>query len=129
MGKGDGLGTFRDGGVHHTLVLVVIGGDYLAEGFKAAAVRHGDALEVHGVVKRCLEFLRLEIQGVHHLLGFPHCKFRGGCLKHVLGIFRAEAENLLSVHNCLAKAIGNLGNAFLRPFVADRVEVYASGYT
>ena len=128
MGKTHKLGAFRDGGVHHALVLVVIGGDNFTEGRKPAAFCYWDAAKVHGVVQGCLEALRLEVKRIHHLLGVPHGKFRRRCLEDVPRVFRGETENLLTVHHGLAKSIGNLGNSFLCAFMADRIEIHAPPY-
>ena len=128
MGEAHKLGAFRDGGIHHALVLIVISGDNLSERGEPAALGDGDAGKVHGVVQGSLEALGLEVQRIHHLLGVTHGKFGGGCLENVPGILGAEAENLLSVHHGLAKAISKLGYSFFRPFMADGIEIHAPGY-
>ena len=92
---------------------------------EAAAFGDGDALQVHGIVGRCLEALRLEVQRVHHLLGLGHTQVRGGCLEHVPGIAGGEAQHLLSVHYGFSKAEGQLGDAFIGLLVADGVEIDA----
>ena len=33
-------------------------------------------LEIYGIVKRCLEFVGLKVEGVHHLLGVAHSEGR-----------------------------------------------------
>ena len=126
MGEGDGLGTLGEGRIHHALVFVVVGGAHFLERGKTVAVAYLDAFQVHGIVHGGFEFFRLQVQGVHLLLGFPHAKFRGRCLQHMLGIGRGETEHLVAIDHGFSQAVGQLYNAFLRFFVADGIEIHAA---
>ena len=126
--EGHELGTLGEGRVGDALVLVIVSGTDFSEGLELAAVHDGDAFQVHGVVHGGLELFGGQVQGVHHLLGFAQGEVRGGCLQHVLGVGGGEAQDLLSVHDGLAQAVGQLDDAFLGLFIADGIEVHAAGH-
>ena len=128
MGEGDELRALRDRGIHHPHVLVVIGGDHLAESTERPAVRDRDAFQVDGVVHRCLELVRLEVQGEHRLLRLAHHQLGRGGLQDIARILRREAQHLVAVHDGLAQAEGDLGHAVFRLLVTQRVEVHRTGH-
>ena len=127
MRKSDDLGAFGVWRADELAGLVVEGRGYVFDVAEAAGIHYVDALEVYRVVQRGLEFLRIEVQGEHRVLGLLEGEGRRGGLQYVVRVARREAQHLFAVHDCLAQAVGDLGYAFLRLFVAYGVEVQRTG--
>ena len=126
--EGDEFRAGRSRRIHHALVLVVIGGDHAGEVAERAAVRDRDAVQVDRVVDAGLELIRLKIKRIHGLLRLRHHQLGCRSLQDIARVFRGETEHLVTVHDGLAQAQGDLGDAVLRRLIADRVEVDRTGH-